>query len=288
MTFLLPPAAPAKLDALSPAEVRAGRWGSVLLGVAFLAVDTGTALIRMRTSPLYPIHDDVNSDVFVYQVVGNAWVHGLLPYRDLHDIKGPFLYLLFGLSALFRPWSLGPPPVLLTLLAFASAWLAYAIARLSVRRGRLAAVAALVSCALICLSVSQVSSSFTCEEVAVPGVLLLLWLVSRELGGRGRVPDGWWLLDGVAVGALFWTKYLVLAPWAAMLVVLTAVVLRRRGPVRRLRHVVGLHAIGALAATAAILPFFARVLPELVGPTSSASAARSTRPGSCPRRRRSR
>ena len=265
MTSLLQPAAPALLGAPGAAPVRAGRWRSVLLGVGFLAVAAGIALIRLRTSPLYPTHNDVNSDVFVYQLVGNSWRHSQLPYRDVYDVKGPFLYLLFGLSARLRPWSMGPPLVLLTLLAFASVWLAYAIARLSVRRRWLAAVSAVVSCVLIYLSVAQVSSSFTREEVAVPGVLLLLWLVSRELGGRGRVPDGWWLLDGVVVGALFWTKYLVLGPWLAMLVALTAVVVRRQLPARRLRRVVVLHGVGAIAGTAVILPFFARVLPEMVG-----------------------
>ena len=51
-----------------------------------------------------------------------AW---FLPYRDVYDVKGPFLYLLFGLFAWIRPWSMGPPLVFLAILASCSMWLAY-------------------------------------------------------------------------------------------------------------------------------------------------------------------
>lgn len=57
----------------------------------------------MRLSPLYPQLNDINSDFYVYQVVGNSWTHGDLPCRDVYDVKGPFLHLFFGLFATVRP-----------------------------------------------------------------------------------------------------------------------------------------------------------------------------------------
>lgn len=236
----------------------------LVLGAWFLLVAAGLALVRFRCSPLYGPGNDPNSDVYVYQVVGNSWVQGLLPYRDVYDVKGPFLYLLFGLFARIRPWSMAPPLVALGLLAWCSLWLGYAIARLHRLRRPLATLAACVSCVTIYLSVAQVSTSFTCEELAVPAVLLLLWLVLRWLSERDSVADGWWVLDGLVLGALFWTKYQVIAPWAAMLVALTTIVLRTGLSARSLARVVVLHLVGVAVTTLLILGCFAQVLPDMV------------------------
>ncbi len=230
--------------------------------MVFLLVSVAIALIRFRCSPIYPRFNEVNSDFSVYQVVGNSWAYGLLPYRDAWDVKGPSFFLLFGIFARLRPWSVGPPLVALVLFAYAGQLLAFAIARL--RLGHAAAtVSAVVSCLLIYLSVASVPSSFTVEEIAVPGVLLLLWLVSRWLGGRPIAP-AWWVLAGAALGLLFWAKYQVIAPWAAMLfaLVLLLVVGALRGVVtgRSLGRVIGLQLTGLVAATAAVLPFYAGAL----------------------------
>ena len=240
-----------------------------MTGVVFLLVSVAIALIRFRLSPVYPTFNEVNSDFSVYQVVGNSWAYGLLPYRDAWDVKGPSFFLLFGLFARLRPWSVAPPLIALVLLAYASQLVAFAIARL--RLGHAAAtVSAVVSSVLIYLSVASVPSSFTAEEIAVPGVLLLLWLVSRWLGGARPVAPAWWVLAGAVLGLLFWAKYQVIAPWAAMLFAL--VLLLVLGPLRgiitgrSLGRVIGLQLAGLVAATAVVLPFYADVL----GPMASA------------------
>lgn len=233
------------------------------MAALFLVVGTVIALIRLRTSPLYPALNDVNSDVYVFAMVGNSWVEGLLPYRDVYDVKGPFLYLLFGLFALIQPWSMTPPLVFLALLAAASGWLAYAIARVHVLGRGLAALAAVLSCLLIYLGVADVNTSFTCEELAVPGVLLMLWLVLRWLRTGVEIAAGWWVIDGVVLGALFWTKYTVIAPWAAMFVGLVVACMRGRITARALGRMVLWNLVGLGIATAAILPFYATVLGEM-------------------------
>jgi len=251
---------------LPRAAASSHRWTQAAIGVVFVVVATGIALVRFRCSPLYPTLNDVNSDVYVYQVVGNSWAHGLLPYRDVYDVKGPFLYLLFKLFAWLRPWSMGPPLAALVLLTFGSLWLAYAVARHYLQGRALAAVAAAVSCLLIYLSAATVPTSFTCEELAVPGVLLLLWLVTRWLNepDRDGVANAWWVLDGIVFGALFWSKYQVIAPWVAMLVALAVIVVRGGLAARSLGRVVVLHLAGAVIATAAILIFYVPDLPDML------------------------
>jgi dolichyl-phosphate-mannose-protein mannosyltransferase len=239
------------------------RFANAVIGVAFAVVATTVAIVRFRTSPLYPTYNDINSDVYVYQIIGNSWTHGLLPYRDVYDIKGPFLFLLFGLFARIRPWSMGPPLVVLTLLAFMSVWLAYAIARLYNLRRSIAAVSAVSSILLIYLSVMSVESSFTCAELAVPAILLMLWLTLCWLQ-KGTINAWWWMIDGVLLGALFWSKYLVIIPWVGILLASVVLVIRGQILARDLRRVIFLHLIGVAIASALILPFYAAILPDML------------------------
>ena len=55
-------------------------------------------LFVTRSSFLYPCNDwcDANS----YFSVGKALFHGKMPYRDVFDQKGMYLYFLYGLSYL--------------------------------------------------------------------------------------------------------------------------------------------------------------------------------------------
>jgi len=74
------------------------RFAYAVIGVAFAVVATTVAIVRFRTSPLYPKYNDINSDVYVYQIIGNSWTHGLLPYRDVFDIKDRFSFCCSGYS----------------------------------------------------------------------------------------------------------------------------------------------------------------------------------------------
>lgn len=48
------------------------------------------------TSFLYEYPE--TSDSFVFQVIGKYWLEGSIPYRDLYDNKGPFLYAMNALG----------------------------------------------------------------------------------------------------------------------------------------------------------------------------------------------
>lgn len=241
--------------------LRAARYAPIF--AAFAIVAAAIALFRLRTSPFYTHFNGLNSDIYVYQVVGNSWVHGLLPYRDVFDVKGPSFYLLFHLFALIHPWSMAPPLLALTLLAFTSLWLAYAITRQHLHGRYFCALLAVVSCTTIYLAVARVASSFTIEELSVPGVLMLLWIVSRWLGGQDPVPARWWFLDGVVFSSLFWAKYQVIAPWAAMLTVLFVLVIGKQLRARSLGRVVLLNLCGAVLGTMVILSFYIPIIPQV-------------------------
>ena len=57
-----------------------------------------------KSSPLYPMNDWV--DVNCFFTVGRGITHGMVPYLDLYEQKGPLIYFLYALAALIsESWS---------------------------------------------------------------------------------------------------------------------------------------------------------------------------------------
>ncbi len=61
--------------------------------IAFISL-----LITSKNSFLYPLNDWVDANAFF--TTGKAMVRGVVPYLDLFEQKGPFLYLIYGLGSL--------------------------------------------------------------------------------------------------------------------------------------------------------------------------------------------
>ena len=65
---------------------------SMLLSVLFIG-------LASKSSPLYPLNDWV--DVNCFFTMGRGILDGLVPYRDLYEQKGPVLYFIYAIIALF-------------------------------------------------------------------------------------------------------------------------------------------------------------------------------------------
>ena len=65
---------------------------SMILSVLFIG-------LASKSSPLYPMNDWV--DVNCFFTVGRGIWDGLVPYRDLYEQKGPVLYFVYAIIALF-------------------------------------------------------------------------------------------------------------------------------------------------------------------------------------------
>jgi hypothetical protein len=62
-----------------------------------------TLLICSKNSFLYVFNDWVDANCFF--TVGKSMVHGILPYKELFEQKGPLLFLIYGLGSLITPTS---------------------------------------------------------------------------------------------------------------------------------------------------------------------------------------
>jgi len=76
------------------------RW---LLIYCFL-IGAAILLFCSKSSPLYPMNDWV--DVHCFLTLGKGMLHGLVPYVDLYEQKGPVLYFIYAIVALFSQKSM--------------------------------------------------------------------------------------------------------------------------------------------------------------------------------------
>lgn len=51
------------------------------------------SIFSSSTSPLYSTWSD-SPDSPIFQIIGKYWVKGIIPYRDLWDLKGPFIFFV--------------------------------------------------------------------------------------------------------------------------------------------------------------------------------------------------
>ena len=75
---------------------RAADWKTVfpiclLTAAVFLFLCT-------KSSPLYPLNEWVDANI--YFTIGKGMMHGLVPYLNLYDQKGPVAFLIYGLASL--------------------------------------------------------------------------------------------------------------------------------------------------------------------------------------------
>ena len=64
-----------------------GRLSITLMAVLFVTFFSCT------TSPLFPTLDNYN-DSPIFQTIGKYWTQGYIPYKDLWDLKGPFIFFV--------------------------------------------------------------------------------------------------------------------------------------------------------------------------------------------------
>ena len=209
--------------------------------------------ICSKSSPLYPMNDWV--DVQCFFTVGRGIRHGMVPYLDLYEQKGPLIYFLYALAALISEESfIGV--FLLETVCFA-VFLHYSGRIAEVLSG--ASWAYPVSAALTGL-VIPITPAFShggsAEELMLPVLAFGLYTVVRSLHGNDPISGRQGVLLGAAAAAAFWTKYTFCGLFAG-LALGVAVYYAARRRFRELFRLIGRFLLGFAIPSAAILLWFA-------------------------------
>ena len=233
-----------------------------LLQVIFACLASFSILaICSKSSFLYPMNDWV--DVNCFFTVGRGILHGLVPYRDLYEQKGPLVYFLFALAGQISESSfLGV--YLLEGLCFACfLYLGGRIAEvLSDWKYAFWPFSALL--AILIPITPAFSHGASAEEYFLPVLALGLFIVLKAMHEKRPLTDGQGLVLGLCAAAALWTKYTFCGLYTGLAFAVLFWYLFT-GKVRRLPHLILFFLLGCLALSAAVTGWFAvkGALPEL-------------------------
>ncbi len=153
------------------------------------------------SSPLYPMNSWV--DVNAYFTVGKGMFRGMVPYRDLFDHKGPFLFLLYGLASLISPDSLRGGYLLEIIAAYIYLLFSYRIICFHLRNRYIIFVPII---AFITFSSRAFEQGGCPEELCLALIVFQIWMFLREYY-KNDLQLWHYLLIGIIAGCIFWTKF---------------------------------------------------------------------------------
>ena len=166
---------------------------------------TVTITIVSTCSPLYPFNpwDDANC----FFTVGRGILHGLVPYRDLYEQKGPVLYFIYALAALISEKSFIGAWLVECVMASVFAVFSWKTAKLFTEPSKFAM--ALVP---LFLGLTYTTRLFNfggnAEEICFPLLTVALYFGLRSIvTGDGLPSNTEALICGIFTAVLFWIKY---------------------------------------------------------------------------------
>lgn len=204
------------------------------------------------TSPAY--YFDVSPDNNAFFTVGKAMMHGIVPYKDIFEQKGPYVYFLHGLAYLVnhRGFTLIFIYEIATLVA--AMYLVYRLAKLVGDRELPALLTGLLSPVLFLVHPFY-DYGDTVEFFTLPFLLSLIYLIVLLDRRQMRVSPWWYFAQGALVGVVFLSKYTLLGAWIVFYLVLVGYRIVKK-QWRALGQLIGWSAAGFLVATVPWLIYF--------------------------------
>ena len=174
--------------------------------LAFLIIAaTVTITVVSTCSPLYPLNpwDDVNC----FFTLGRGIIHGLVPYRDLYEQKGPLLYFIYALAALVSERSFIGAWIIECIAASVFAIFSWKIAKLFTDPPKFS-----ICLVPLLLGLTYTTRMFNfggnAEELCFPLLTIALYCALRSIVKGDALPENKdALICGIITGILFWIKY---------------------------------------------------------------------------------
>lgn len=177
-----------------------------------MAIAAAFLLICSKSSPLYPLNDWTDTNIFFS--CGKGMLKGLVIYRDLYDHKGPLLYALYALCALIDQAGFLGVFLLETLAVGLFLWSLYKLLSLYGVKGSAWVLLPVIG-ALI-LSSQSFQQGGSAEELCLPILAWSLYAVLRWRRARapGRMSAKQLVFHGILCGGVLWIKFTMLGFYA--------------------------------------------------------------------------
>lgn len=188
-----------------------------------LIISFFSLLICTKNSPLYPFNNWVDENVFF--TVGKGWAHGLIPYKDLFEQKGPLLYLLFMIGYFMSNHSFFGIFILEVISLSVCLYYVYKISKLFLK-GKYAIYILPLFSAIV------VSSSFfvhggSAEEFCFPLVSISFYYLLRHFTKR-ELSYKELFINGFIAGCISMIKFNLLGFWFAFMMSIFISTIKRK------------------------------------------------------------
>jgi len=221
-----------------------------ILPVCFL-VALGTITFCSKSSFLYPMNDWV--DVNCFFTVGKSMMNGIVPYRDLFEQKGPFLYFLHGLAWLISNDSFLGVYVLEVIAA--TFFLYYIHRSVSLFVTERTALLVIPTAALVIYTSPAFCHGDSVEELCMPFLAYAVWVGFKALLADSDIPDREYLIIGICSGLVFWSKFILVGFYIGWFLV-PAVRLLKKQAYKKLFRAIGMVAVGVAVSTIPFVIYF--------------------------------
>ena len=221
--------------------------------VFLILTATLTITIVSTSSPLYPFNpwDDANC----FFTVGRGIIHGLIPYRDLYEQKGPLLYFIYAFAALISEKSFIGGWIAECIMASLFAIFSWKTVKLFTEPSKFA-----LALMPLLLGLTYTSRLFNfggnAEELCFPLLMTALYFGLRSIVEDDGLPnDTEAFICGLITASLFWIKYTFIGFMAGFCLYIMILTVKRRS-FARLWSLVWRFICGFVIITVPILLYF--------------------------------
>jgi len=167
-------------------------------------------LFYTKCSPLFFTNNWVDANAFM--TMGKGIVHGLIPYKDLFEQKGPILYFIHSIAYILFPNTFYAIYIFESIAMALNMILFYKIAKLFIHK-HFAYLLSFFLPALI-LNTSYFIMGDSAEEFAIPCLMFLIYSIlscmeNNELYFSKRTL----FFHGLILAGIFWIKYTLGGAW---------------------------------------------------------------------------
>lgn len=229
-----------------PQGLRQGMAAVYLLLSAVLLIT-----LCSKSSPLYPLNDWVDANCFF--TVGKSMLHGLLPYRDLWEQKGPFLYMLHAVAAMISYRTFFGVYLLEIAAAFGFLWYSYRSCRILTKKSGVLLLLPLMG-ALVFTSPTFAHGD-SVEQLALAPLAYALYLGLLVVERKQALRFGQAVAIGITSGMVFWSKFTLVGLYIGWFIVVACVTMKTSGA-RALFSLIGGIVAGLLIVSLPILLYF--------------------------------
>ncbi|SON73891.1 Teichoic acid/polysaccharide glycosyl transferase [Latilactobacillus sakei] len=192
--------------------------------IFILAYSLLVMLFVTKSSPLYYQNDWVDLNCFL--TVGKGWHHGLIPYKDLFEQKGPVLYLIYLLADLITAKSYFGVYLIESVLFCCSLLLIYKIARYYSKKTH-ALLSVIIVPSLLFMS-PTFSKGGSVEELMMPTTIYLFYLLVKLAHQNFELSKLDYLMSGMLFGCVLWAKYTLIGGYLGFFLALSISLIMQR------------------------------------------------------------